>query len=238
MSEMANETALFFEQQVELYGNEIVFDISAIRAKSANSNDEENVQWHSSASLSEFEGLIFTCEKCDLHKSRTRFVFGKGNENADVMLVGEAPGTEEDRRGEPIAGQADELLTKMLAAINLSRDQVYTTNILKCRAPLHREPSPTEIESCRPYLEKQVQLISPKIVICLGQIAAHALLQSASVLAELRGQIFEFNDVAVFVTYHPTALLNDASLKRGAWEDLQRIQQFLKVNGMSKENNG
>jgi uracil-DNA glycosylase len=227
MSEIFPNVVNFIEHQIELYGDELVFDKYLLNAKTSMNDVMESVDWHDSNSLADFENNISNCMNCDLHKSRKNFVFGSGNPNADFMILGGAPGIEEDRLGEPFAGSANELLTKMLAAIDISKDSAYYANIVKCRPPQNQGPSSGEIECCTHYLMKQIELVNPKMIICLGPIAAKALLKNNDDFKSLRGQTFFLNKTSIVVTYHPAELLENASLKRDAWADLQRIQQLL-----------
>ncbi|MGK9368739.1 uracil-DNA glycosylase [Melioribacter sp. Ez-97] len=176
--------------------------------------------------LEELDSLINTCTKCDLSKSRTKFVFGVGNPEARAMLIGEAPGADEDKQGEPFVGRAGKLLNDILKAINLTRDDVFIANILKCRPPGNRDPLPSEMETCMPYLYKQIELINPKIILCLGRVAANGLLNKKLSLSALRGNVYEFNGIKVVVTYHPAALLRNPGWKKGCWEDVKKFKKL------------
>lgn len=182
--------------------------------------------WQLAKNLDELESLIKDCTKCPLHKSRNKFVFGKGNHNADVMIVGEGPGADEDRIGEPFVGRAGKLLTDILKAINFSREEVYIANIVKSRPPGNRTPLPDEMNACLPYLMKQIDLIKPKMILCLGLTAAKGLLKKNDSLTKMRGQVFELNGIKVMVTYHPAALLRNPNWKRGCWEDVQKFRKL------------
>jgi uracil-DNA glycosylase len=161
------------------------------------------------------------CTKCGLHQARTQTVFGVGDENADWMLIGEAPGAEEDRLGDPFVGQAGKLLDNMLAAIGLSRrENVYIANVLKCRPPGNRNPAPDEVEKCTPHLLKQIELIQPKLILAMGRFAAQTLLKSDASIASLRGRVHRYAGVPLIVTYHPAYLLRTLEDKAKAWEDL------------------
>jgi uracil-DNA glycosylase family 4 len=161
------------------------------------------------------------CTKCALSKTRTQTVFGVGDENADWMLIGEAPGAEEDRLGDPFVGQAGKLLDNMLAAIGLSRQQnVYIANVLKCRPPGNRNPAPEEVAQCTPHLLKQIELIKPKLILAMGRFAAQTLLDSDASIASLRGRVHRYAGVPLIVTYHPAYLLRTLEDKAKAWEDL------------------
>jgi uracil-DNA glycosylase len=167
------------------------------------------------------KAAVSGCTKCGLHKTRTQTVFGVGDENADWMLIGEAPGAEEDRLGDPFVGQAGKLLDNMLAAIGLSRKKnVYIANVLKCRPPGNRNPAPEEVEKCTPHLLQQIELIQPKLILAMGRFAAQTLLKSDASIASLRGRLHSYAGVPLIVTYHPAYLLRTLEDKAKAWEDL------------------
>ena len=169
----------------------------------------------------ELKQAVPACTACSLHKSRTQTVFGVGDENADWMLIGEAPGAEEDRLGEPFVGQAGKLLDNMLAAIGLKRgENVYIANVLKCRPPGNRNPEPEEVEKCTPFLKQQIALIRPKLIIAMGRFAAQTLLASDATIASMRGRVFRYEGVPLIVTYHPAYLLRTLPDKAKAWADL------------------
>ena len=169
----------------------------------------------------ELKQAVPACTACGLHKSRTQTVFGVGDENADWMLIGEAPGAEEDRLGEPFVGQAGRLLDNMLAAIGLSRGKnVYIANLLKCRPPGNRNPEPEEVEKCSPHLRRQIELIAPKLILAMGRFAAQTLLNTDASIASLRGRVHAYAGVPLIVTYHPAYLLRNLPDKAKSWEDL------------------
>ena len=169
----------------------------------------------------ELKQAVPACTACGLHKGRTQTVFGVGDENADWMLIGEAPGAEEDRLGDPFVGQAGKLLDNMLAAIGLKRgENVYIANVLKCRPPGNRNPEPQEVEKCTPFLKQQIALIRPKLIIAMGRFAAQTLLASDATIASLRGRVFRYEGVPLIVTYHPAYLLRTLPDKAKAWADL------------------
>ncbi len=172
---------------------------------------------------------VETCERCDLCKTRTRTVFGVGDRRAEWFVVGEAPGADEDRQGEPFVGRAGQLLNAMLRAIDLEREQVFIANVLKCRPPGNRDPLQSEIAACLPHLERQIALVRPKILLVVGRIAAHALLRTDAPLARLRQKTHRFGEAAVplVVTYHPAYLLRTPTDKRRAWEDLKFAREVL-----------
>jgi DNA polymerase len=182
-----------------------------------------------SGSVDEFEALrheVLGCTRCRLAEGRTTVVFGEGNRQADLLVVGEAPGFEEDRSGRPFVGPAGQLLERMLAAIGFRREDVFICNVLKCRPPQNRDPALDEIASCRPYLRRQVELIAPKVICTFGRFAAQALLDSEQPLGRLRGARHEFMGVPLVATYHPAALLRNEQWKRPAWEDLKLVRRI------------
>jgi DNA polymerase len=165
---------------------------------------------------------VADCRLCPLHESRTQAVFGVGNPQADWLIIGEAPGAEEDRRGEPFVGRAGQLLDAMLAALGLSRQTVYIANILKCRPPNNRDPQPEEALACAPYLDRQIELIEPGLIVALGRVAAQRLLGTEAPLGRLRGTVHRYGarDIPVIVTYHPAYLLRRPGEKSKSWRDL------------------
>lgn len=175
---------------------------------------------------------VAACRRCELHKGRTRTVFGTGDPAADWLLIGEAPGAEEDRQGEPFVGRAGKLLNAMLAAIGLARGQVYIANILKCRPPKNRDPRPEEVSECEPYLKQQIAVIKPKIILALGRVAAQNLLRIEVPIGRMRGQRYTYGDakIPVVVTYHPAYLLRSPREKRKSWQDLQLAMKIYKEN--------
>jgi len=173
------------------------------------------------------EEAVRSCTKCALHSTRTQTVFGVGNRKAQWMFVGEAPGADEDRQGEPFVGAAGKLLNAMLAALGLKREEVFIANVLKCRPPNNRDPQADEVEQCEPYLIRQIELIQPKLIVALGRHAAHSLLKTDLALARLRGQPQSYQNIPLVVTYHPAYLLRTPSDKRKAWEDLRRARRII-----------
>jgi uracil-DNA glycosylase family 4 len=169
----------------------------------------------------ELAARVRNCTACELHTTRTQTVFGVGDHHADWMIIGEAPGAEEDRQGEPFVGRAGQLLTNMLRAIGLQREMVYIANILKCRPPNNRDPRPEEIAQCEGYLRRQVELVAPKVILAVGRIAAHNLLKTGEPLGRLRGKVHHYGDTPLVVTYHPAYLLRTPRDKAKAWVDLR-----------------
>lgn len=173
-----------------------------------------------------FRQQICDCSKCSLGSTRQNFVFGAGNPAAGIMFVGEAPGADEDRQGEPFVGAAGQLLNKIISAMDLRREDVYICNILKCRPPNNRDPQPDEIEQCEPYLKRQIELIQPKVICTLGRFAAQTLLRSSDSMGRMRGQAHQYEGIPLVATYHPAALLRNAQWKRPTWEDMKRVRQI------------
>ncbi|MBR1737673.1 MAG: uracil-DNA glycosylase [Firmicutes bacterium] len=176
-------------------------------------------------SWEELERRCLSCNRCPLHKTRTNVVIGVGNRESDVLFVGEGPGYHEDMQGEPFVGAAGQLLDKMLAAINFDRKSIYIGNIVKCRPPNNRDPLPEEQKACIDHLRYQFLLIRPKIIVCLGRIAAQAIIKPDFRITRERGIWFERKNCHIIATYHPSALLRDEAKKRPAWEDMQAIRK-------------
>lgn len=170
------------------------------------------------------------CTRCDLHKSRTQTVFGAGNVNADWLIIGEAPGSEEDKQGEPFVGRAGKLLNNMLLAMGLRREEVFIANILKCRPPNNRDPQPSEVACCEGYLRRQIDMIQPKIILAVGRIAAQNLLKVDTPIGRMRGKQYTYPhaDIPVVVTYHPAYLLRSPRQKEKAWQDLQLAMRIIR----------
>jgi len=187
------------------------------------SNDITMLDWNA------LQEQVMRCVACDLHCTRTQAVFGVGDRNADWMIVGEAPGAEEDRRGEPFVGRAGQLLDAMLYAIGLERARVYIANMLKCRPPGNRDPRSEEVEQCEPYLQRQVALVQPRLILAVGRIAAQNLLKTSALLSRLRGRKHSYGEAStpLIVTYHPAYLLRSPLEKRKAWQDLKLAHEVL-----------
>jgi len=178
--------------------------------------------------LAERARAITGCTRCRLCEGRQNVVYGEGSPTARLMIIGEGPGADEDASGRPFVGPAGQLLTRMLAAIHIERDAVYIGNIVKCRPPNNRDPLPTEVQACLPYLEEQIELIHPGVLLLLGRVAARTLLNQDQTLGAFRQRTHSFRGVPVFVTYHPAALLRTPGWKKDAWVDLQRLEKFYK----------
>lgn len=171
-------------------------------------------------SWSDLQNEVAACRKCVLCESRTHTVFGSGSAHSGWLLIGEAPGESEDRQGEPFVGKAGQLLTEMLRAIGLSRDQVFITNILKCRPPNNRDPAPPEVDACHDYLRRQIAWLKPKIILSVGRISAQNLLKTDQTIGRLRGTVHSLDGIPLVVVYHPAYLLRSPLEKRKAWQDL------------------
>ena len=249
--EILQEISHFFDWYKSIYGDEISVegdidfqasiqpDVSTeaikevakptqqIKSKSVPGFDETFVhQGH--PQLKTFYHEINKCAKCALHGSRTNFVFGMGNPQADILFIGEAPGRDEDLLGLPFVGKAGQLLDKMLFALKMKREDVYIANVLKCRPPNNRDPLADEVVQCEPYLKKQIEIIKPKVIIALGRISAQVLLKKMDSLSLLRQNEQTYERIPFIVTYHPAALLRNPGWKPRAWQDLQKISQYLK----------
>jgi DNA polymerase len=169
------------------------------------------------------------CTRCGLCRSRTHIVFGSGNPDARLMFVGEGPGYDEDQRGEPFVGAAGKLLTRIIEAIQLSRDQVYICNIVKCRPPGNRTPEADEIRTCLPFLQRQIQAVAPEFICALGACAARTLLDTDAPISRLRGQLYDYNGIKLLPTYHPAYLLRNPEKKRAVWEDMKLLMREMGI---------
>ncbi len=180
--------------------------------------------------LEEVQKELGDCKRCKLHRGRKTIVFGEGNEKATLMFIGEGPGFDEDVQGRPFVGRAGQLLTKIIQSINLPREEVYIANIIKCRPPQNRNPEPDEIQSCSPFLMKQILAIRPKIICALGTFSAQTLLKTDTKITALRGKVFDLGGIKVIPTYHPAFLLRNPDKKREVWEDMKKIVELLNIN--------
>lgn len=182
--------------------------------------------WQEAKSLDELREKIKHCQKCPLGMTRTNFVFGEGNPKADIMVIGEAPGADEDAQGRPFVGKAGQLLTKILASVGFQREDVFIGNINKCRPPGNRTPSKNEVDACEPYLIKQIELIKPKFILALGLTAANTLFKSNYKMGDIRGKLFDYNGIQTLVTYHPAALLRNPGWKKPVWDDMKLLRKL------------
>lgn len=225
---------IFIARQSEKFDKKTENKTKIPKTKFPNSQIQANIfsteeDWIYSNSIKELEDKINKCQKCPLGQTRINFVFGGGNPFAEIMLIGEAPGAEEDLQGVPFVGRAGQLLTNVLRAINLEREDVYICNILKCRPPKNRKPLPSEIQTCIPYLRKQIDLIKPSIILALGSTAIEGLFGITEKMANIHGKELEFNGITVIPTYHPAALLRNPNLKRVVWNDIQILLKVLQT---------
>ena len=170
---------------------------------------------------------ILACRGCDLHRTRTNVVFGSGNSRARLMFVGEAPGEEEDKQGKPFVGRAGQLLTKIIEAMGLKREDVYIANILKCRPPNNRAPLPSEIVACQENVKRQVEMIKPRVICTLGKFASQTLLRTETTISALRGHFKEYNGIKVMPTFHPAYLLRNPEDKKLVWQDMKKVMKEL-----------
>ena len=173
------------------------------------------------------------CQRCKLHTlGRTKIVFGVGDPAADLMFIGEAPGADEDLQGVPFIGKAGQLLTKIIEAIEITRDQVYIANVIKCRPPGNRNPEPDEVETCEPFLFRQIDVIKPRVIVTLGKFATQSLLRSEEAISKLRGRVFDYRGAKLVPTFHPAYLLRNPSSKREVWEDMKLVRSLLTTPGL------
>ena len=220
-----NSLHSYLKQQQLLFGKEL--HVSKEHSKKNDAQLPHNSSGNKNA-LEEYRISICLCKECNLGETRKNFVYGIGDPNADLMLVGEAPGKDEDLKGEPFVGRAGKLLDKILLAINKKRGEgVYIANVLKCRPPNNRDPLPSEVNKCEPYLLKQIKIVKPKLIVALGRIAGKTLLKIDKPLKEMRGKIHSYNGTPLIVTYHPAALLRNPNFKKPAWDDFQWIRDQL-----------
>ena len=224
---MNDQKLRYFKQYRELFGNEIFLQLKNYSIIGDNSQKKKKRK-SNSYDLISFNDEIKNCLKCDLGKTRKKFVFGVGDFNASLLLVGEAPGEQEDLSGEPFVGRAGKLLDKMLSAINRSRENdVFICNVLKCRPPDNRDPSKEEISKCEPYLVNQIDLIQPKLIVALGRVAGKTLLGVDKSLKDMRNIIHSYHGTNLIVTYHPAALLRNSNWKPDAWNDFKWIRTLI-----------
>jgi len=190
---------------------------------------ENNTQNNVVAALTILQKEVHNCHRCDLSKSRTQTVFGTGSAQAELLLIGEAPGADEDRQGKPFVGKAGQLLDAMLFSIGFQRSQVFICNVLKCRPPNNRDPRPDEVEACSRFLSAQIETVKPKVILALGRFAAHRLLETEAPVYKMReaSNILPGTDIPVVVTYHPASLLRNPDQKLHSWQDLCRVHQLL-----------
>jgi len=185
------------------------------------------------STLAEVQKEVGDCKRCKLHRTRRTIVFGEGKEKATLMLIGEGPGYDEDIQGRPFVGKAGQLLTKILQSINLPREEVYITNIIKCRPPQNRNPETDEIQSCHPFLMSQIHVIQPKIICALGTFSSQTLLKTDAKISILRGKCYDLEGIKVIPTYHPAFLLRNPERKKEVWEDMKKIAELIRLGNGS-----
>lgn len=181
--------------------------------------------------LATMEQQVATCTRCPLSEGRTRTVFGEGDVETDLMFIGEGPGYDEDQQGRPFVGKAGQLLEKIINAIGLAREDVYITNIVKCRPPRNRDPLPEEVSACWPYITEQIRQIKPKVIVTLGRHSSQTILGTGDPISRLRGRFSKLDGIPVMPTYHPAYLLRNPAGKRDVWEDVQKVRDYLKAHG-------
>jgi uracil-DNA glycosylase len=225
----------YLEYYRDVYSKNIPEDLSKLELKyklKSAKNGKAVTTEIKAGSLSELKNIVAECKSCGLYATRKNTVFGSGSDKDKLVIIGEAPGADEDESGEPFVGRAGQLLTKMLSAIGIERDNVFICNVLKCRPPNNRDPQPEEIKSCSGYLDKQLELLKPKYILALGRIAAVRLLNKEATMKDLRESIHSYKGIPVIVTYHPSALLRNPNWKYPAWDDLKKLKELLdKANG-------
>jgi len=221
-----NQVYVYLDKIRQIYGEDLFLNPKTIKKLKV-----INHKTSAFNNLSKLKNNVADCLKCPLGEVRNRTVFGVGSPKANLMLIGEAPGEKEDETGEPFIGRAGLLLDKILNSIKLKKESnVYITNVIKCRPLNNRDPLPSEIEKCEPYLKKQIQFIKPKLIVALGRVAGKTLLKLDTSLKEMRGKLYEYNEIPLYITYHPAALLRNPDLKPYAWEDFKYIKKFLEYN--------
>jgi DNA polymerase len=189
-------------------------------------HSSKHAAWQTAPNLNALYEQIHTCMNCKLGATRTNFVFGVGNPHADIMVIGEAPGADEDAQGEPFVGRAGQLLTKILEAIGLRREEVYIANIIKCRPPDNRRPEADEVAECEPYLHKQIDLVQPKFILAVGLTAVNTLFKANFKMGDIRGKQLSFRGIPTIITYHPAALLRNPEWKKFTWEDVKLLRRL------------
>ena len=215
--QLANELALL---------REFGFTHLDVRAQ-ATENGGQVVDASQAELLAEMAKVAGACEKCKLAKTRKNVVYGVGNPNADLMFIGEAPGRDEDLKGEPFVGRAGQLLTDIIKAMKLTRDDVYIANVIKCRPPENRNPEPDELEECRPFIRRQIEIIRPKVIVTLGRFALQSLMERGYAISGARGQWLDYNGIKVMPTYHPAYLLRNPAAKKDVWADMKKVMAEL-----------
>ncbi len=184
---------------------------------------------HSIESIEQLEAIASVCTKCRLSTGRTQVVYGTGSPNADLMFIGEAPGRDEDIQGKPFVGRAGQLLTDIIKAMKLTRDDVYIANVIKCRPPENRNPEPEELEACRPFIQRQIELIKPRVIVTLGKFALQSLTGKMYAISAARGSWLDYKGIKVMPTYHPAYLLRTPGAKKDVWQDMKKVMAQLGI---------
>jgi len=224
-SSVVSQVRRYLEDLICFEGREFVVPSAVALPTPGTGAAPPQVAGASAAELESFRLQICECTACPLGSTRQKFVFGAGNADAGIVFVGEAPGAEEDRLGVPFVGNAGKLLTKIIEAMGLTRDDVYICNVLKCRPPNNRDPQPEEIAACQVHLRRQIRIVKPKIICTLGRIAAQHLLGVSANMRDLRERLHEYEGIPVIATYHPAALLHNPGLKRATWDDVKWLRR-------------
>lgn len=220
---LKNKITGFLQWYQDLYGREWYIEGQGLAATEKRA---EPPRVSAATPLQQFHRAIENCQNCPLGRTRTKFVFGTGPESADIMFIGEAPGQDEDLQGIPFVGRAGQLLNKLLAHVQLKREEVYIANILKCRPPNNRDPLPEEVAQCLPYLHKQIEMIRPKLLVALGRVAGQNLLNTAESLTNMRKRVWSYRDIPLIVTYHPAFVLRYNDKLDSAMEDMRFILDY------------
>ena len=223
-AEIVAQLRRYLEDLVAFEGREFVVPAEVMPAAEEAEDSDPSVR-SAAEELEAFRQEICSCTRCALGHSRQQFVFGAGDPQAGIMFIGEAPGAEEDRQGEPFVGAAGQLLTKIIEAMGMGREEVFICNLLKCRPPNNRDPQAEEVAACEPYLKRQIEIVRPQIICTLGRFAAQVLLKTTESMGRLRGQLHQYEGIPVICTYHPAALLRNPQWKRPTWEDVKRVRR-------------
>lgn len=228
LQKIVRDVKNFIELEKESGLNEVMLKSVQKRPIKTASYEEPCLIKNKTEALAQLKDSVLNCTECVLSKSRRNSVFGEGSPDADLMFIGEAPGLQEDIQARLFVGKAGILLTKIIEAMGLKREDVYIANCLKCRPPQNRNPLPSEILACREFFMKQINIISPKLICCLGKFAAQTVLMSEESISRLRGRFYDFENIKVMPTFHPAYLLRNPQDKRLVWEDMKKIRDYLK----------
>lgn len=222
--ELGFESINFNKEESDTFFHYTVNNHKELKPTVNMTNIELSSEWKQATNLNELFELIHECTQCPLGLTRTKFVFGEGNPNADILIIGEAPGKDEDEQGMPFVGRAGQLLTQILESVGIKREDVFIANICKCRPPNNRRPETFEVDKCEPFLHKQIELINPEFIISLGLTSIDTLLKKKHKMGDIRGEFFDYHSKKLMVTYHPAALLRNPNWKRPVWEDMKKLK--------------